>query len=148
MTSATPSGHNKERVDFHPSLKTTTSLAAPDPRARTREMNRKPNGREFLHLKQWRSVTRAFIVALALVTSAQNADATSHVLPNGGSVLGSLLIIGAEDDYEFTAGLGDHIELRMASSDPLYPEIELRDPKSPAKRPPMIACWKPPEPSR
>jgi hypothetical protein len=66
-------------------------------------------------------------IALFLASPIKPA-AAAPTLPNGGVVLGSLLIIGAEDDYEFTAGLGDHIELRMASSDPLYPEIELRDP--------------------
>ncbi len=66
-------------------------------------------------------------IALFLVSPIRPA-AAAPVLPNGGVVLGSLPIIGAEDDYEFTAGIGDHIELRMASADPLYPEIELRDP--------------------
>ena len=66
-------------------------------------------------------------IALFLVSTSGPA-AAAPVLPNGGVVLGSLPVIGAEDDYEFTAALGDHIELRMASADPLYPEIELRDP--------------------
>jgi hypothetical protein len=68
-------------------------------------------------------------IALFVVSSIRPA-AAAPTLPNGGVVLGSLPIIGAEDDYEFTAALGDKIELRMASSDPLYPEIELRDPNS------------------
>jgi hypothetical protein len=66
-------------------------------------------------------------IALSLASTSGPATA-APVLPNGGVVLGSLPVIGAEDDYEFTAAFGDHIELRMASADPLYPEIELRDP--------------------
>jgi len=66
-------------------------------------------------------------IALFLLSPIRPA-AAAPALPNGGVVLGSLPIIGTEDDYEFTASVGDHIELRMASSDPLYPEIELRDP--------------------
>jgi hypothetical protein len=66
-------------------------------------------------------------IALFLISTIGPA-AAAPVLPNGGVVLGSLPVIDDEDDYEFTAELGDQIELRMASSDPLYPEIELRDP--------------------
>ena len=79
-----------------------------------------------------RTLLRYFLlgpIALFLVSTVRPA-AAAPILPNGGVVLGSLPIIGAEDDYEFTAALGDKIELRMASSDPLYPEIELRDPNS------------------
>jgi len=77
-----------------------------------------------------RTLCASFLLApIALFLASPIKPATAApVLPNGGVVLGSLPVIDAEDDYEFTAAFGDHIELRMASADPLYPEIELRDP--------------------
>ena len=68
-------------------------------------------------------------LAAALATSAHNADAGIPVLPNGDSVSGVIVTTG-QDSYEFTATVGDHIELRMADTGATLfaPRIELRSP--------------------
>ncbi len=70
----------------------------------------------------------SLLLAAALVGGAQIADAATP-LPNGGSVSGVIVTTG-QDSYEFTATVGDLVELRIGDTADtgFSPQIELRSP--------------------